>query len=114
MYIDDNVEILVNSLNNDKCFNQIYNLSSGEKIVIEDLIKHMLKVSGKKSNYEVNEISGTLGDSFGTHGDITKLKDNFNWTPKYSMSDGLKNYFQWINKLPVINDLTGYHPLEMK
>lgn len=114
LYIDDNVDVLYNSLQNEKSFDQIYNLSSGKKIVIEDLIEIMLKVAGKNQNYTVKEVLGTPGDSFGTHGNIEKLKRDFNWQPKYSIIDGLEKYFKWIDKLPVIDDLSGFHPLEMK
>jgi len=114
LYIDDNVDVLYNTLQNEKSYNQTYNLSSGEKIIIEDLIKLMLKIAGKDQNYIVNEVLGTPGDSFGTHGDIKKLKSDFNWKPKYSIMDGIKKYFQWINKLPIVDDLSGFHPLEME
>jgi len=113
LFIHDNVDVLYNSLQNIRSFDQIYNLSSGEKIVINDLIKNMLDIAGKKSDYQINEILGTLGDSFGTHAKINKLKKDFNWEPKYSISDGIKSYFRWIDKLPLIDDLSGFHPLEM-
>lgn len=113
LFIDDNINVLYNSLQNKKSYNQIYNLSSGEKIVIEDLIRIMLKVAGKNKNYTINEALGTPGDSFGTHASIDKLSSDFDWTPKYSLTEGIYKYFEWIYKLPLKDNLTGYHPLEM-
>ena len=113
LFIDDNINVLYNSLQNKKSYNQIYNLSSGEKIVIEDLIGIMLKVAGKNKNYTINEALGTPGDSFGTHASIDKLSSDFDWTPKYSLTEGIYKYFEWIYKLPLKDNLTGYHPLEM-
>jgi len=113
LFIEDNINVLYNSLQNKKSYNQIYNLSSGEKIVIEDLIRIMLKVAGKNKNYTINEALGTPGDSFGTHASIDKLSSDFDWTPKYSLTEGIFKYFEWIYKLPLKDNLTGYHPLEM-
>ena len=36
---------------------------------------------------------------------ITKLKKDFNWKPKFSITDGLTRYFKWINKLPIIKQV---------
>ena len=113
LFIEDNINVLYNSLQNKKSYNQIYNLSSGEKIVIEDLIRIMLKVAGKNKNYTINEALGTPGDSFGTHASIDKLSSDFDWVPKYSLTEGLYKYFEWIYKLPLKDNLTGYHPLEI-
>ncbi len=114
LYIDDNIDILFKSLNNSQSFNKVYNLSSGQKIIIKDLIRNMIKVFGKNLDYPVNELPPTKGDSFGTHGNIDKLKKDFKWQPKYSIQDGLQNYFTWINKVPVIDNLAGFHPFEME
>jgi len=114
LFIDDNIDILYDSLYNESSYNNIYNLSSGNKIIIRDLIKKMIKVSGNAVNYEIIESSNTPGDSFGTNGSIEKLKTDFNWAPKVSLIQGLQKYFEWINKLPIIDNLSGYHPLEMR
>ncbi len=113
LYIDDNIDVLYNSLRNKKSFDEIYNLSTGKKIVIEDLIELMLKVAGKNKNYTINEVLDTPGDSFGTHASIDKLSSDFDWTPKYSLTEGINKYFEWIYKLPQKDNLTGYHPLEI-
>ena len=93
--------------------NQIYNLSSGNKIIIKNLIELMLKISGRSQHYKIKEASGTQGDSFGQSASIEKLKYDFNWKPDYTLEQGLKIYFNWINKLPKVDDLNGFHPLEM-
>ena len=113
LFVEDNVEILYKSLNLKGSHNKIYNLSSGEKIVIRDLIKVMIKVSGEDSSYPVKELPPTEGDSFGTHGNIDKLKEDFNWSPRFSIEEGLQKYFLWINKIPYVENLEGYHPFEM-
>jgi UDP-glucose 4-epimerase len=112
-YIDDNIDILFQSLDEPKSFNNIYNLSTGNKTVIRDLLGMMLDAALKPKNYKVQVSNSTPGDSFGTHASIEKLRKDFQWDPKINLKEGLKKYFSWINQLPVTDDLKGYHPLEM-
>jgi len=113
LYIDDNIDVLLKSLSEPKTFNKTYNLSSGEKTIIRDLLGMMLEIAEKPKNYSIQEMSGTPGDSFGTNASIEKLKDDLKWSPKFSLKEGLTKYFEWIKQLPIIDDLSGFHPLEM-
>ncbi len=112
-YIKDTVEILYRALNNATSYGKTYNLSSGEKYDIKGLLAMMIEVSGKPSDYEIIETKGTPGDSFGTSAVTDALVRDFKWTPAFSLKEGLMEYFKWINSVPVKDDLTGYHPLEM-
>lgn len=113
-YIEDSVDILYVSLTNSRSFNEVYNLASGRKTIVRELIKEMLAVSGKPANYEIIEALSTPGDSFGCYASRDKLLKDFQWKPKYSLRSGLEAYFYWINQLPVSDDLTGYHPFNLK
>ena len=112
-YIEDAVDILYAALNHEESYGSIYNLSTGVRIVVRDLLKAMIKASGKPEGYEIIRGGSTPGDSFGTHAVVDKLKKDFDWSPKYSIEQGLKKYFQWINSVPVIDDLLPWHPLKM-
>jgi len=112
-YIEDTVEVLYNALGNERSFGNTYNLSSGEKTVIKDLLKEMVKAAGLPLDHKIEEKAGTPGDSFGTHASIDKLREDFGWAPRYTLSKGLSEYFEWIGKVPVIEDLSGYHPFQM-
>jgi UDP-glucose 4-epimerase len=112
-YIDDNVDILCQSLTNKSSFNRIYNLSSGVKTTVAELVSCMIDVFEKPSDYKVVEAAGTPGDSFSTHANIDRLKNDFNWSPRYSLREGLKKYYAWIKQIPIQNDLQGYHPFDV-
>ena len=112
-YIEDVIDILYAALHHEKSYNSIYNLSTGVKIIVKDLLKAMIKASGKSEDYEIIKGSSTPGDSFGTHAVIDKLMKDFNWSPKFSIEQGLERYFQWINNVPVVDDLSPWHPLKM-
>ncbi|MDC1174704.1 NAD(P)-dependent oxidoreductase [Bacteriovoracaceae bacterium] len=113
-YIEDTVDVLYLSLENSNTYNQIYNLSSGIKTIIRDLLSTMVQVSNQDKDYPIKEGYGTLGDSFGFHANIDKLRKDLNWEPKVQIKEGLEKYFQWIDSLPLTNDLKGLHPLDNK
>lgn len=112
-YIEDVIDILYTALEQEKSYGSIYNLSTGVKTVVKDLLKMMLRVAGKPEAYEIVESQCTLGDSFGTHAVVDKLQEDFKWNPKYSVAEGLEKYFQWINNVPIVDDLSPWHPLKM-
>tara|TARA_Y100001970_G_C14200005_1_gene840543 strand:- start:468 stop:1457 length:990 start_codon:yes stop_codon:yes gene_type:complete len=112
-YIEDTLDVLTKSIDLAKSFNKIYNLSNGKKIIIRDALAMMLKISGKKTDYKIKEIEGTPGDSFGTHASNFKLMEDFQWQPKFDLEEGLSRYFNWINILPLVDNLSGFHPFEL-
>ena len=113
-YVDDCAEILAKSLDNKKLNNfEILNLTSEKKILVKDLIKNIFKVK-KLKNYKVTVKKGTPGDSFGLHSNNASLRNKF---PKFKFIDihqGLKKYFNWIDKLPKKSKLKNHHPFNDK
>ncbi|MBH10746.1 MAG: hypothetical protein CMG74_10435 [Candidatus Marinimicrobia bacterium] len=114
LYVDDNINALTKSLNHGSAFNQIYNLSGGDKVLVKDLLKIMIKKAGKNSDYPIIEEKNTPGDSFGTHGRIDKIRSDLNWDPKVTLDKGLESYFEWINRIPVSDDISNYHIYNME
>ena len=113
-YIDDCVQILIKTLNNNKLKkNEIINLSSGKVFTVKEIIHQIVKINNYKK-YKIIVQSGTPGDSFGYNASNRYLKqkfDNFNFTP---LSTGLKMYFKWINILSINKNLQKFHPLNLK
>ena len=109
LFVDDTIDVLTMALNAEKTFNELYILSTGEKIIIRDLLEKIIKYSGRK-DYPVKFSEGTPGDTLGFHADVSKIKRDLNWQPKYSIDLGLEKYFRWINKVPVCDDISQYHP----
>jgi len=113
-YIKDCIKILTESINNNRLKkNDIINLSSGQRFTVKELIKQILLASGKKK-YEIIIKSGTPGDSAVFHASNKKLKKRFPNIKFTSIKLGLKEYFNWINKVPINKNLKNYHPLKIK
>jgi UDP-glucose 4-epimerase len=110
-YIDDVVDILIKSLSNKKLKkNEIFNLTSGKKYKVGELIKKILKVNSIK-DYKIINKDNTKGDSFGFHASGSYLRKKFKNLTFLSLEEGLKKYFLWINSLPQKKNLKNYHPL---
>lgn len=114
LYVEDTAEALVMALDNSKAFNQVYMLSSDSPVTVKELVDKILKHSNNTS-MEVDVIDEvTPGDAFKFTANIDKIKKELGWYPKHSLDEGIKKYFDWINQVPVVEDLSNYHPFKMR
>jgi len=94
VYIDDLVDVLISSYNNPATYGKIYNVASGERTTVEDLIEG-LKVSfgnpeyPEYPEYPVEYKDGTPGDQFGIVGDNKLILEDLKWKPKVALQKGL-------------------------
>ncbi len=93
IYIDDVVDITVETLNNPKFKNQIVNVGTGKKTTVREILELIQKFSGIDKKIVVT--GGTKGDQFGIYADITKLKSIYKkeLTP---FEIGLKKMVKWV------------------
>ena len=113
-YIDDCTKILTNTIENKKLKkNELFNLSAGKSFTVKKLIFEILKTNNK-NKYSIKIQKGTQGDSFGYHASNKYLRKKFDNYKFISLKQGLKKYFNWINKIPNKKNLTNYHPLKIK
>jgi len=95
IYIKDVVFIIKDSIRNKLLFNEIFNLGSGEKTTIHELLDIMM-IEGKfKKNIIVKETN--IGDMIGCVADNTKLKNIYTNIFEFtSVKDGIRemiNYY---------------------
>ena len=113
LFVEDLVEALIKSYDCENAYNQVYVLSSGKKVLLGELIPQIIRASGNSQDYPVIISDGTKGDTHGFHADISKIKRDLNWEPKHDLGTGLKKVFEWISKVPHIDDLSEYHPFNL-
>lgn len=114
LFVEDTVEALTKAYDCEKTFNNLYVLSTGEKIYEKELISKILLHSNHDEHYPMISLPGTPGDTHGFHADISKIKRDLGWEPKHSLDQGLQKYFEWISKVPVVDDISKYHPFLIK
>ena len=113
IYVDDCVNILIKSMQIKlKDSSAVFNLSFGDKYKVKDIIKLLIKASGKKK-YKYRVLGNTQGDSFGFHASGKKLKKIFKLKTFNNIEYGLKCYFEWINKIPINSKLNKFHPYQI-
>ena len=112
VYIEDCVNILANTINNNRLSSfEIFNLTSEKKVYVKDLISNILKFNNTKKYKVIVKKNGTPGDSFGYHSNNKYLKKKFPKIKFISIEQGIKKYFEWIKLLPKKQNLKRYHPL---
>jgi len=96
IYIDDVVDVWIQSIDLEISFGKAYNLATGKKTTVEVLLNTIAKKWGNQ-NYPI-EYSNirTSGDIFGIYADISKLKKDFNWSPKVNLETGIEKFIKWI------------------
>lgn len=98
IYIEDVVDaflVIINDL--DRCAGyEIYNVSTGIKTSVADVINHLERELNKTILVSVQD--GTPGDQYGLIGSCNKILDAFDWKPKYDFSSGIKKMISWATK----------------
>lgn len=98
IYIDDVVEGWIACIKDEKNINQIYNLGSGKKSFIGELINQIIDVEGKNGEVKVNVVDGTPGDVKGCYANISKIKSQLNFEPKITLKEGLEKFKLWADQ----------------
>ena len=93
IYIDDFIEATIKIINFDeKSIFELVNIGSGKQYSNEDIVKICQKVVCFPIEYQLTS-KGKSYDSINWVCDITRLRVKYNFTPKYSIEDGISTYF---------------------
>jgi GDP-4-dehydro-6-deoxy-D-mannose reductase len=68
----------------------IYNVGTGISTSTEDLIKHIYRISGIKNEISIIETSDEPEQLMAIQANIDRLKEDFNWAPKQTVEDVIK------------------------
>lgn len=96
IYIEDVIKALIHSLS--LIYSDTYNVSTGKKTTIKELIENIILVCNKNINdFTIDNIGGHSGDQQGCVGNNIKLV-NTGWQPEIKLEQGLKQFINYINK----------------
>tara|TARA_B110000902_G_scaffold266473_1_gene354339 strand:- start:2541 stop:3674 length:1134 start_codon:yes stop_codon:yes gene_type:complete len=113
VYIDDVVDATILGLEKDEANNEVFNVGTGEPIDVITVANSLIK------NYDINvpvTITGNyrLGDIRHNYADLTKIKNNLGFEPKFSFEHGLKQFTDWVDKQETQQDNYAKSIDEMK
>ena len=99
VFIDDVVDAWCSSIDNSHTYGQIYNLASGKKTLVKELVEKEIQIFGfNPASYPVLYHGSTPSDQFGLYADISKIKKETGWRPKVNLDEGLSEMFEWAKK----------------
>ncbi|MGE5373185.1 MAG: NAD-dependent epimerase/dehydratase family protein [Solirubrobacterales bacterium] len=100
IYVDDVVEALLSALDKPATYGQVYNVGTGVKTTVKDLINaEILSFGHDPLTYPVRYAGNTPGDMFGIYADISALREATGWVPRVSLARGLELMVQWAKKV---------------
>ena len=97
-YVKDTAEAFIKIAESDKTIGEVINASTNHEISIGDLVKKIIKISGKDVNImcdnerirpENSEVNRLWGNN-------EKIKNLTDWKPQYSLDEGLCETIKWI------------------
>ena len=91
----DVVDGWIACLKNQTSKNEIYNLGSGKKSFVGDLIDKLILVEGKKDKVKVEVVGETPGDLMGSYANMEKMKNKLGFSSKVNLEDGLLKFKKW-------------------
>lgn len=94
-HVTDVVDALVCCLANKAAIGGTFNIATGRKTTVGELLAALLQVTGQPGNYPITYAEGTPGDIFGCYADITKANRLLGWTPRISLRDGLTEMYTY-------------------
>lgn len=95
-YVDDIVDVTIESIQNQDFYNDIFNIGSGVKTTVGQMIELMKKLLNSKKEVIISD--GTPGDQFGIYADNSKLKNVYK-KDFIDFENGLKMMIDWIKKI---------------
>ncbi|RAJ33456.1 NAD-dependent epimerase/dehydratase family protein [Pedobacter cryoconitis] len=113
VFIDDVVDATILGIEREEANGEVFNVGTGIAIDVITVATTLVE------NYGVEvpiTITGNyrLGDIRHNFADMTKIAEKLNFKPKYSFSQGIKKFTDWVNKQDVENDNYAKSIEEMK
>ncbi|MGC9069582.1 MAG: NAD-dependent epimerase/dehydratase family protein [Thermoprotei archaeon] len=92
IYVEDIARANILALENDKT--GIYNVGTGKPTSILDIAKTLINLFGSHINPKITE-EFRIGDNRHDFADISKIKRDFNFEPKWNLKEGLQKLIEW-------------------
>ena len=93
LYVEDFIDFVDKALTNQEAKYELYNVGLGEGIQIKNLVKKIIKVSGKELEMVHDLSKPTVPTSLFL--DCTKAKADLGWYPLNTLTQGLQKTISW-------------------
>ena len=93
LYISDLINFVNLTIVKQKSKYELYNVGLGKLITINNLVKKIIKIHGKKINLKNDLSKKTLKNNVKLN--CNKAKKDMKWAPKVSLDNGIKKTLKW-------------------
>jgi UDP-glucose 4-epimerase len=95
VHVGDVVEALVLALRRPKTPSFVYNIGTGRKTTVRELLRVLISAVGLPEDHPVNELAGSQSDVFGSIASSVRAKEELGWVPRARLEDGLRDMVAW-------------------
>ena len=95
IYIDDVIDSIILVIKDKTHINEIYNIGTGKKTTVKDLIQRIAKLYKKEKKLKISFSKPTPGDLLGCYANIQKAKKHLNFKPSTGITEGLNQFKNW-------------------
>lgn len=96
IYIDDVVDIYIKTLKKGKKLSgEILNMGTGKEYTNDEVVKTLFKATNSKTKINKGSFPKRIWDTPHWVSDISKTKKLLNWTPGFTLEEGLAKTFFW-------------------
>lgn len=93
IYVDDIIDFIELALEKQKTKFELVNIGLGKSVSVLDLVKKIIKSSGKKLDIELDPTKPSINTKLSV--DYTQAKEKFSWEPKISLEQGIEKTIKW-------------------
>lgn len=93
IHVDDIVDFIELAIEKQKTKFELVNIGLGKSIPVIDLVKKVIKASGKNLAIELDAAKPTIKTKLCV--DYSLAKEKFNWQPKISLEQGIEKTINW-------------------
>lgn len=96
-FIDDFVNAVFLTLDNNNAFGQAINVSSGQPVAIKEVVEKVMRLTSG-GQPEFGKVPYREGENMSLYADISKAKSLLEWTSKVTLDQGLKETIRWFQQ----------------
>jgi GDP-mannose 4,6-dehydratase len=101
MYVDDHARSYITCLGNEHAIGGVFNFCTGRGITIKNLVEMIAEITEYQGEIVWDTIPRRPLDIKELIGDYSKAKQSLDWSPKYSLREGLKTTVEhWRRTMP--------------